>query len=107
MERVQIVFRRENHGTEGLKGRLFESPVAGRPVPRSADKSPRMRGVIGPKSVARASKSACGYLISLMTWNIGMYRAMTDAPTKAPMIAISIGSINEVRESTAASTSWS
>jgi hypothetical protein len=45
------------------------------------------------------------YWISLMMLNIGRYRATTAAPTHPPMTAIRIGSISEVRESTAASTS--
>jgi hypothetical protein len=45
------------------------------------------------------------YWISLMMLNIGMYRATTAAPTHPPMTAIRIGSINEVRASTDASTS--
>lgn len=45
------------------------------------------------------------YLIRLMMLNIGMYRAMTAAPTAPPMIAIMSGSISDVSASTAAWTS--
>jgi hypothetical protein len=46
-----------------------------------------------------------GYWINLMMLNIGMYRAMTAAPTAPPMMAIMRGSIREVSASTEADTS--
>ncbi len=46
-----------------------------------------------------------GYLMSLMMLNIGMYSAMTAAPTAPPMIAIRTGSMREVSASTEAETS--
>ena len=45
------------------------------------------------------------YLIRLMTLNIGRYNAMIIPPITTPMITIRIGSINDVRASTVASTS--
>ncbi len=45
--------------------------------------------------------------MSLMMLNIGMYSAITAAPTQPPMTAIRSGSIRDVNASTDASTSAS
>jgi hypothetical protein len=44
---------------------------------------------------------------TLISLNIGRYMAMTMPPTIDPMTTIMIGSMSEVRESTAVSTSSS
>jgi hypothetical protein len=45
------------------------------------------------------------YFSRLITLNIGMYRAMTAAPTAPPITAIRSGSMSDVRASTVAVTS--
>jgi hypothetical protein len=45
------------------------------------------------------------YWMRLITLNIGMYRAMTAAPTAPPITAIRSGSMSDVRASTVAVTS--
>jgi hypothetical protein len=52
-----------------------------------------------------ASNRSPDYFSRLMTLNIGMYRAMTAAPTAPPITAIRIGSMSDVRASTVAVTS--
>lgn len=47
------------------------------------------------------------HLIRSKILNIGMYRAMTIAPTMPPSTAIMIGSIRDVSDSVVDSTSWS
>ena len=58
---------------------------------------------IGP--LPPVSEASLVYLMRLMMLNIGMYRAMTAAPTAPPMMAINSGSIKDVSASTAAETS--
>ncbi len=60
-----------------------------------------------PEEIPGTRLGRDAYLTRLMIWNIGMYSAMTAAPTHAPMKAIRMGSISEVSASTEASTSWS
>jgi hypothetical protein len=62
-----------------------------------------------PRNAGDEGVSAGGdlpdYFSRLITLNIGMYSAITAAPTAAPITAISRGSIREVMASTVAVTS--
>jgi hypothetical protein len=55
--------------------------------------------------VCRRRSDLADYFSRLITLNIGMYSAITAAPTAAPITAISRGSIREVMASTVAVTS--
>jgi hypothetical protein len=85
-------------------------PVRLSPVSRSGDHflvSPGMTTGAPPFGGRPLVWLDPSYLISSKIRNVGRYRAMTMAPTAPPTTAIMTGSINEVRDSTAAVTSSS
>jgi hypothetical protein len=85
---------------------LGRFPETGYPEPLQG---PGRRGAPadGGRPWALCWRFAVAYWICLMMSNIGMYSAMTAAPTQPPITAISSGSISDVRASTMASTSLS
>ncbi|CAN5700954.1 hypothetical protein BH20ACT23_BH20ACT23_06700 [soil metagenome] len=76
--------------------------------PNDISSNRSLKGKEAQRLTARASPgTSIGYLINSKILNIGMYRAMTIAPTMPPRKAIMIGSISDTRDSVIDSTSWS